>query len=190
MAIIDNNTIKTNKDESKELNWINKKTLYISSTTLLFNICTLKIEIPESLNAKTVLQLLKNKNANINHQDEYERSLLHFTIAFGLNHICESLINLGANINIHTNDLQTPLHYAVNSNNIKILNLLLKNKARINAQNKNGQTALHLASITKNKTAIMLLIKHNCNLYIKDYQHKAAIDYSDINTRYLFNESN
>ena len=93
----------------------------------------------------TFLDLLHNKDINIEAQDENGATLLHHAVKNKNYQTICMLLSLRANIEARDNLGYTPLHYAVKNKSERIVNLLLKSGAKIEARDNKGQTPLHCA---------------------------------------------
>ena len=87
---------------------------------------------------------MKNKNNEINAQDEYGCTQLHDAVLRGDYERCKYLIEQGADVNMRNNLMMTPLHDNIIITglirNIKIEKLLIDAGADINAKDKFGYT--------------------------------------------------
>lgn len=124
-----------------------------------------------SENFKTA-EVLLEREVDINHQNQFGLSALHYTC---MNNLCKSaefLIKWKANINIENNDGHTPLFFAVNNEHLDIVHLLIKHKANINSVDKHGSTVLHLAVHNSNASLIELLVKNGAKTKKRNKKHQ------------------
>jgi ankyrin repeat protein len=89
-------------------------------------------------------KVLIERGANINSQDKYKRTPLHFASEFGYLYVALLLLNHGADENALDNNHVTPLHLASQHGHLEIVQLLLLRGSNHNSQDKYAQTALHL----------------------------------------------
>lgn len=127
-------------------------------------------------NIQIINKLLNNKNTNINAQDRFGNTVLHYAI---LNNNIE-LFNLFIDKNINTNlwniDGNIPLHIAI-INNISNLDNLIE-KSNLNIQNNIGNCCVHY--ICKYKLYEQyrnILINKKINIYIKNNEDLTPLDY-------------
>lgn len=109
----------------------------------------------QSGNEKVVDYLLANTYININTQDNFNNTALHYSVQAPLPYVTIGLLKGGANPNIRNLRLQTPLHIAVEKNNILGCRLLIENGANINQQDYAGNTAFHIAAMKTNSKGML-----------------------------------
>lgn len=86
--------------------------------------CNLLIIAAENGYEKVVRYLTKN-GANVNVQDKWEKTSLHYSAQHGHTQVVEVLLKEGAGVNAQDEGGITPLHYAAKHGHIKIVKLLL-----------------------------------------------------------------
>lgn len=93
----------------------------------------------------SILELLLQRGANVNHTDNNGKSILELAIEYSFPEFVKTLINHGASLDVRTkisidkyNTDYSLLHKAVNVGNIEIIELLLKNGANPNQKSKTG----------------------------------------------------
>ena len=148
-------------------------------------------------NYSQVISAFKDRGANMNVRDSYNRTPLHWAAGCNdeisvhsiENTIVQALLNAGAKVNAKDDGGRTPLHLAMlyNRNFWGIVEVFLKNtNIDINIQDNNGCTPLHFLAI-KNETydksaffqSIKLLVKNeHIDCTIKDNDEKTAFDYA------------
>jgi ankyrin repeat protein len=129
-----------------------------------------------------MVQLLLDKQADVNAKGIFHCTALHFAIADCQEDIVTMLLTCGADPNAQSyQDANTPLHYAVLTNKAALVDSLVKNKANVNAQNKNKQTPLHLALIHNKQESVSALLKHKPDLNIPDEHRFTPIYYAKKN---------
>lgn len=95
---------------------------------------------------KTVENYQANeKSMNIDNQDEYGMTAMHYAAWYNHYDIVDYLIDAGANINALNHESNSCLMLATANGNEKIVSLLLNNNAVIKYRNKNNRDALLLA---------------------------------------------
>ena len=93
-----------------------------------------------------LIELLLDKNAQIDKAGEYGMTALHFAAYNGHLEVAKLLLTKGAKIDLPDNKGQTPLHYAAKYGESEVVELLLNNKARIDLPNNEGKTPLQITS--------------------------------------------
>lgn len=121
-----------------------KKSEFDINYTFIVLKCNLLLIAAENGYEKVVRYLTKN-GANVNVQDEWEKTSLHYSAQHGYTQVVEVLLEEGAGVNAQDEDKGTPLHYAAKHRHAKTVKLLLKNRANINLQDKDGRTPLYYA---------------------------------------------
>ena len=124
------------------------------------------------------IDLLLEKGALINAQDNNGWTALMWAIDQNEQKIAESLIKKEANVNLANKTGETPLMKAASKGLVDLIELLLTNKAIINAVDHKGKTALMYAAEKGKPDAVSLLIKNHANVTIKSKEHKTAKDYA------------
>ena len=109
----------------------------------------------QSGNEEVVDYLLANTYINVNMQDDFNSTALHYSILAPLPYATIRLLKEGANPDIRNLRLQTPLHMAVEKNNILGCKLLIENGANINQQDYAGNTAFHYAAMKSNSKGML-----------------------------------
>ncbi|WP_172793467.1 ankyrin repeat domain-containing protein, partial [Wolbachia endosymbiont of Laodelphax striatellus] len=110
------------------------------------NIDTLLLNAAKYGDIEEVTRLIIIENANVNAENEYKKTPLHFAAHNGHKEIVDALLNANANVNAENEDKQTPLHFAVISGKKEVVDALLKIEGiNINVQDNNKYTSLRLA---------------------------------------------
>ena len=108
---------------------------------------------------KEVAELLTEKGANLNVQDEDGWSPLYGAIYVGTDKdILKLLVSRGADVNLATKKGETPLHSAVEMGDIDIVKLLVDKGADFNVKNQEGWTALRRAALSGRKDMFGLFV--------------------------------
>jgi len=130
-----------------------------------------------------ILQLLIDKNANLNLQNANGETALLVVLTMGFpqtQKILKSLIEKGADINLQSNHSITPLIMAAALGDKDLVEILLEKGADINHQTINGNTALMEAinhhGRTDTKDTVKLLLSKGANATLKNTDSKTALD--------------
>lgn len=109
-----------------------------------------------------ILRLLIENKAEINIQDAYGATPLHYFALDSDPVVIAFLLDNGAKIDVASKNGQTPLHMAARFGNYSVVEVLIKKGADISAKDKKGNTPLMLArKASKNKEEVVgILIKH------------------------------
>lgn len=99
----------------------------------------------KSNNTQKIKELIKNCT-DLNVQDDFNNTLVHWAIYNHNTKIAKLLIKSGANVNIQSDEGATPLHHAVMMGFTKIVKLLLEFGADKNIKNNNNETAIDIAN--------------------------------------------
>ncbi|WP_265030421.1 ankyrin repeat domain-containing protein [Wolbachia endosymbiont (group B) of Athalia cordata] len=137
-----------------------------------------------------IVEILIEKGANINIQDNEGKTPLHLAVsnsslgAEGIAIVVETLIGRDAKVDIQDNEGKTPLHLAVSNSDLPnifaALSLIIRG-ANVNIQDHEGRTPLHLAvsnSEFPNLEVIRSLIKKGANVNTKDNEGRTPLDYA------------
>ena len=104
------------------------------------------------------VEWLIEAGADVNAQDNDNRTPLHNAVRFGARKIVELLIKNGANVNAQTKQQMTPLHMigliGNSDNQYAIAEILLNNGADVNLKNWHDKTPLDLIYNKKSKFMI------------------------------------
>lgn len=129
-----------------------------------------------SANYEQVVKYLTNNGMNVNIQDGYGRTPLHYAVE-DRNVAMVQFLTVRANLNVKDYKNRTPLHYAVMSQYLDVVKLLLDKGANPNAFDKLGKTPLHDAVMTQCPSLIKLLLDSGASPNTLDNQGKAALHY-------------
>ena len=146
-------------------------------------------------NQKDTLNLLINKNACIDLQDNEGKNALHHAAKPYYNttktieelhtekiknqEIIKKLIDLGLPINAQDNAGQTPLILACKHENKEAVNILINNnEIEIDLQDNNGKTAIMYATIFQNFDIIKMLLNYNANINLLDKENDTPLMYA------------
>jgi hypothetical protein len=104
-------------------------------------------------------QFFLNAGANVNKEDNYGITPLHWAADSGKKDIVKLLLNAGANVNAANSYGSTPLYRAATNGHKEVVELLLNANADINKTDMYGRTPLCLASLNGRKSVVELLRK-------------------------------
>ena len=116
-----------------------------------------------------ILEIIAQKNVNINYQNENGWTALHNACDEGYLKIAEILIKAHCDVNIKNNDKKTPLYYSVSGGYFDITKLLVENGGDLNCLDNENNNLVHLCSIHGYDELLTFLLNKNPNLvYGKD----------------------
>ena len=95
--------------------------------------------------------------ADVNQQDEFGSTSLHWIVYLNRYKIIPLLLTAGADVNKQNNNDETPLHYVVSHNSGEATRLLLDAGAHVNQKNIYGYTPLYKAILGDANKVIPLL---------------------------------
>ena len=105
-----------------------------------------------------LIELLLDKNAQIDKASEYGMTALHYaTLCAGLE-VAKLLLENRAKIDLPDNEGKTPLHYAAEYGKSEVAELLLQNGASFDLLNNEGKTALQIITEKKSTPPKTLLL--------------------------------
>jgi len=107
---------------------------------------------------RDIVELLVSQGADINAQDNYGQTPLHYAADKQIVDMVELLVSQGVDINAQDNYGRTPLLCSVENDRKDIVEILVSLGADINAKNDNGQTPLHRAVYHCNINLVELLV--------------------------------
>ncbi|ARF11115.1 ankyrin repeat protein [Hokovirus HKV1] len=135
-------------------------------------------------NNASIFELLVINNCNLDMQDIFGNTILHYLIAddnFELFNILydkyENKISNDINFNIYNYESNLPLHIALENNNKKFIKYLIDG-TNLNFQNNNHESCFHL--IVKNKlwkNYYDLLTKKKLNVFLSNKKGEIPFDY-------------
>ncbi|MFC1781833.1 ankyrin repeat domain-containing protein [Planctomycetota bacterium] len=109
---------------------------------------------------KDVIELLVDKNADINDTSDRGQTPLFKAVTNGQEDVVEFLITKGADTNVKNSASTTALHIAARNGNIEIVKLLIAGGADVNVKNAQDFTPLYIAEQNDN-TEIAELLRKN-----------------------------
>jgi ankyrin repeat protein len=113
-----------------------------------------------------VTELVLYYKADVNAQNNYDWTALHYSAGYGHFEIVQFLINNGANLNAQNTNGSTALHQAANKGDLEIVHLLLKNKANIDPRDTYNKTPLNQATQWGHRKIAHLLLNYGANCAI------------------------
>lgn len=135
-----------------------------------------------TLKNREILNLLLKHNANINTQDYYGNTPLHFIVSEDDVESFDYILKYNPNVNIYNVESKLPLHVVIEKlgkNTEHYISKLLNN-SDMNLQNNIGNTPMHLLVATKlwNKFK-NVLEKKDIDIFLKNKLNKTVLDYVD-----------
>ena len=116
---------------------------------------------------RDIVQLLLEKNAEIETTDSFEQTPLHLAATGGHRDIVQLLLEKNAKIETRHNFGETPLHAAARPGYRDVVQLLLEKNAQIEATDTWGQAPLHLAAENGHRDVVQLLLEMNAEIEAK-----------------------
>jgi ankyrin repeat protein len=113
-----------------------------------------------------------NKDIDVNFQDEYKNTLIHYAIIFNQEEIIKLLLSYECNIDYIDIDGKTILYYPIKYGYNNIFKIILDNSKDIigitiyNIKDKNNNTPLHYAVLYNNSVALNVLLDIDSNINI------------------------
>ena len=119
-----------------------------------------KFEVAAKMGDHNILMVMREYHENINRQDEYGWTALHWACYNNRIEVVKTLLLKKDDIDINIKDLDgiTPLHEACYQCNSEIVDLLLDNGAKVLIQNGFGSTPLNDASFKGHKDIVRKLL--------------------------------
>ena len=113
---------------------------------------------------ENIIEIIKNKNVDINYQNENGWTALHYACDEGNLKIAEILIKAHCNINIKNNENKIPLYYSVSRGYFDITKLLIENGGDLNCLDNENNNLIHLCSLYGYDELLAYLINKNPDL--------------------------
>ena len=114
--------------------------------------------------------------ANLDWQDDYGRTALHWCAYNNHPEILRMLIDSGADVNIQRNGGWTALHICADWNRPEIARMLVDAGADLNIQDDDGWTALHVCAIRNHPEIARMLIDAGADKIITNNKGKLPYD--------------
>jgi len=135
-----------------------------------FNITNLTFE-----DNQKIIELLINKGADLNLQNNNKDTALLYSSKNGYKDIAELLINKGADLNLQDNNKDTALLYSLKNGYKDIAELLIDKGADLNLQDNNKDTALLISLKNGYKDIAKLIIEKGSGLNQQDNNKDTAL---------------
>ncbi|KAJ4855513.1 ankyrin repeats (3 copies) domain-containing protein [Trichoderma breve] len=116
----------------------------------------------------TIVKLLVEKGADLEAEDNNDRTPLSWAAEKGYEAIVKLLVENGADIKARDRYRQTPLSWAAEEGHEAIVKLLIEKGASFKAKDKNGLTPLLRATINGHEAIVKLLVEKGANIRVKD----------------------
>lgn len=120
----------------------------------------------------------KENNFEINIQDEFGKSLLHYAILGSSFDVVNELIRLGINVNLLDNNNESAFFDCARKAKIELAKILIVNGIDINQPNINLETPFHLASSKGDKVFLQLLLENDSNTKSKTLHGKYPVHFA------------
>ena len=117
--------------------------------------------------------------ANVDWQDNYGWTALHYCGQYDHIEIAKMLIDAGADVNIQHNNGSTALNVCAYKNRPEIANMLIDAGAVLNIQNNDGWTALHYCVDWKHPEIARMLISAGADKTIPDNEGSIPYELAD-----------
>ena len=124
----------------------------------------------------SIAKFLIRNGAEVNAQDPYGDTPLHWAATSNSPKIIKELVRAGAIINTKNRENCTPLHEAADCGSDNAIKTLIELEADLDRQDQNLRTPLHKAVYQGNYNAIKLLIAAGANLNLKDDHGFTCLD--------------
>ncbi|KAM3144131.1 hypothetical protein pb186bvf_003895 [Paramecium bursaria] len=135
-------------------------------------------------NIQDVIQLLQDKEANVDARNINGSTPLIFAVQANNPTITEVLLKFQANPNLqeyYDVGQKAALHYAVEKNLYQISSLLLEYGANASLQDKRKMTSLHYASRLGHKNLVLLLLNEGVDINLRDENGFNASYWAQVN---------
>ncbi|KAL2043330.1 hypothetical protein N7G274_003636 [Stereocaulon virgatum] len=126
--------------------------------------------------ADEIVDLLLNKEVDVNAKNYSGQTALHFTASKNNLETARKLVSHKASARIKDKRGQLPLHRAAAIGSVPMVNLLLENKSPLSATDVSGLTALHHAISEGHGDTAMVLLKAGAETDKRDANGNLAID--------------
>ncbi|WP_353271420.1 ankyrin repeat domain-containing protein [Wolbachia endosymbiont (group A) of Rhorus exstirpatorius] len=154
-----------------------KKNEFDINYTFIVLKCNLLLIAAENGYEKVVRYLTKN-GANVNVQDEWEKTSLHYSAQHGHAQVVEVLLEEGADVNAQNEDKGTPLHYAAYSGHIEVVKHLIKKEADVNVVDRYGRSPLHYAAENGYTQVVEVLLEEGADVNAQDKDGRTPLYYA------------
>lgn len=117
-----------------------------------------------------LLRELVLQNLELDHQDSYGNTLLHYVCDTGNIDMLKILLESQANPNIPNQDGETPIFQTVRQDSVALLINLKENKAQLEIQNLEGDTPLHISIKAGSYQSFQYLLAHVDSLEVRNIE--------------------
>ncbi len=114
--------------------------------------------------AKSAIQFLIEKGADLSARDEYGNTPLHLAVLHCHDEAVELILRANPDLNALNDDGDSPLSLATIYGTPETLGLLLSNKADKTIRDKQGNTLLHIAAVRGNIEKVREILKYGLGL--------------------------
>jgi len=140
-----------------------------------------------------IVKILLEKGANLDLQDSYGSTALHYAVNMNKPEIVQMLLEKGANPNMQNKDGETALHRASVAQP-EIVKMLLEKGANPNLQDKLGWAALYWAVRMANSEIVQMLLEKGANPNLKNIKGYTVFNvargyYCDANIVQMLNDA-
>ena len=137
-----------------------------------------ELEKGDKANLNLVRDLI-TLGANLDWQDNFGETALHWCVWYNHLEIARMLIETGADVNIQLNDGITALHCCAVSNHLDIARMLIDAGADVNIQRKDGSTALHRCAYFNRPEIARMLLDAGADKTIPNNEGKRPYELAD-----------
>lgn len=120
----------------------------------------------------------KAVNADLNHQDRYKRTALHYASSRGNRFAVDRLIAAGVDVSVEDRDNRAALAYAAARGHLVLLRSLLGAGASVNHQDCENKLALHYAASQGHIQTVRELIASGSDVGAEDGDKRTAVAYA------------
>jgi len=114
------------------------------------------------------VKALVEDGVDVNSQDGFGRTPLHWAAWNGHREVAELLLSQGAQVDAQDEDNETPLHWAAFNGHTETVQLLLAQGAQVDAQNRWNGTPLHRAAVGGQVEVAELLLSQGAQVDAQD----------------------
>ncbi|KAI9773768.1 MAG: hypothetical protein M1839_002001 [Geoglossum umbratile] len=129
------------------------------------------LQVAASFGLKEVVNMLTEKDTNIEAVDSNGMAALHSAALHGYEEVVKFLLEKGAAIDAMDNSRRTPLHLAASNGHVASVQILLEWRAHIDARTNFGETALYLATLEGRREVVRVLLKKGANPNLWETKH-------------------